>query len=913
VRSRLSIPETVHQYPRLCEALLIPFVLLGIFWIFLGKYLGGEHSTATWLDNTHLILPLFAHISRSFAAGEFPYWINSIAGGVPLYNTPQFSILYPFYFFGWNLYRTPLDTSLHVHYVTLFHVGILWMSTYVMMRIFHLRIISSVLGATLFAFCANTYIYLFWVNIISPYSWLPLALGSVFLILENEHPKTGLVLGWCSIYLLTSASPAQPLIHFVYCAAFLVVSYGIIHRRDKSKLSAPVRNLVLLALGSILLSSPTLIPTVFSQRGMIRWTEVGAVVGNQRIPFEGFLTGQTKTTELAKVLFPLDIDQLSGNSYLGVLPVFLALFGLFKSKQRWIVLPLFLLALYTVLSSTGANMGLAYINYIIPLWNKIREPARHLYIFALAACALAAFGFEHLTGGERFRRFDLRKLATVFSAFLILLLGSYWVRQKYITLISDSTLLWSLGLFLAVLCASRFVPRTNSLSKALLAAIVVYPALWYPVPIVKISQGDYFMEENLRSHRVLQEVAKIKDIRNYRLIVADSQLNPKYWSMNATYYGLRTFQAYMNPLPFEQTQQMLIAPSNPRYSQLLGAKYYLSCKDSSSTAQPAKNDIKWSGMDVGGLALINPKTGETQVLNAGLHDRIADLTFNQGWVPLNHHGNPYQVINFGGGQMFVDPDRGNQAAPLNVILYGSWSPTQLQALPQFLAQHPGVNGGLALPAGFTGPGSESTSANGSSSPAGYSFEREIEGCKLYSAGDARPYYFLSTEIGESYRNVQEFLEMIQHSDAGISKVSVDAEDAREMAGLLGTATQPLSWETLREDRSMNSFNLSLRTNRRSLLILNEYFRNEWQVTLNGKRQKQFKVNLNQIAVLLPEGTNHVHFEYRPRLFVGLLWVQRAAMGILAAVVVGMAFSATNKAGLPAADTIANEKGSGGAR
>ncbi|HYR43535.1 MAG TPA: hypothetical protein VER98_10960, partial [Terriglobia bacterium] len=272
--------------------------------MFVGKYLRGEHSVATFLDNTHFILPLFAYISKSFAAGEFPYWINSIAGGIPLYNTPQFSILYPFYFFGWNLYRTPLDTSLHVHYVTLFHVGILWMSTYVMMRIFHLRIISSVLGATLFAFCANTFWYLFWVNIISPYSWLPLALASVFLILENQYPKTALVLGWVSISLLTSASPAQPLIHFVYCSLFLVVSYAFIHRRDKSKLIAPVRNLVLLALGSILLSSPALIPSViFAQRDMVRGTEAGEVIGNQRIPFAGFLTGQTKASELAKVLF----------------------------------------------------------------------------------------------------------------------------------------------------------------------------------------------------------------------------------------------------------------------------------------------------------------------------------------------------------------------------------------------------------------------------------------------------------------------------------------------------------------------------------------------------------------------------------------------------------------------------------
>src|SRR6516164_155088 len=200
---------------KLFEVLLIPLVLVGLWVTFLGKFATGEYSVATFQDNTHVYLPIFAHLSKSFAAGEWPYWINTIAGGVPLYNSPQFSVLYPLYFFGWNLYGSPLEASLQVHFVSLLHIAILWMSTYIMMRIFHLRIVPSILGATLFAYCANTFVYLYWVNIISPYSWLPLALGAVFLILEDEYPKTGVVLGWISISLLTTASPAQPLIHFV--------------------------------------------------------------------------------------------------------------------------------------------------------------------------------------------------------------------------------------------------------------------------------------------------------------------------------------------------------------------------------------------------------------------------------------------------------------------------------------------------------------------------------------------------------------------------------------------------------------------------------------------------------------------------------------------------------------------------
>jgi hypothetical protein len=646
------------------------------------------------------------------------------------------------------LYNTPLDTLRHVHYVTLLHVAILWLSTYVMMRIFHLRIISSVMGATLFAFSANTYQYLFWVNIISPYSWLPLALGSVFLILEDRYPKTGVVLGWTSIYLLVSASPAQPLIHFIYCSAVLALGYGISHRRDRTNWIKPARNLVVLAAGSLVVSAAVLIPTtIFARRDMVRWTEAGPIVGNQKIPFAGFLTGQAKPSELAKAVFPLSIPTQTGDPYLGIIPIFLAAFSLFPRHRNWAILPLFCLGLYALLSLTGSHLGFAYINYKLPLWNKIREPGRHLYVFGLAACTLAAFGFEHLTTPERLR--DLRKHALVLISLFVLLLGSYWIRRSYATLIDDSTLFWSFGLFLLVLFAGRFLPAFNGAIQLLLVGIAIYPALRYPAPIVKTSEGDYFMEENLRSHRVLQEVARIPDVENYRLIVHDSQFNPQYWSMNAAYYRLRTFEAFMNPLPFGEAQEMFDAPHLPRYAQLLGAKYDLQCGESPSAA------------------------------------------------------------------------------------------------------------------------------------AGYSLEREIEGCKLYSTTDVQPHFFLSTEIGLSYSNVQQFLDTFGRTDSPLNKLYISSKDTREISDWLADESV-LRWETAGERATRNSLDVDIRTNRRSLLVLNEYYRDDWQVALNGNTVKKFKVNLNQIGIMLPDGKNHVHFEYQPRLFIGLLYMQSVAYAVLAA-------------------------------
>ena len=104
---------------------------------------------------------------------------------------------------------------------------------------------------------------------------------------------------------------------------------------------------------------------------------------------------------------------------------------------------------------------------------------------------------------------------------------------------------------------------------------------------------------------------------------------------------------------------------------------------------------------------------------------------------------------------------------------------------------------------------------------------------------------------------------------------------REISDWLADASV-LRWETAGERATQNSLDLDIRTNRRSLLVLNEYYRGDWQVALNGSALKKFKVNLNQIGIMLPDGKNHVHFEYQPKLFIGLLYLQSVAFVVLAA-------------------------------
>src|SRR3712207_8100241 len=55
----------------------------------------------------------------------FPYTTlfrsSTLMGGLPLYNSPQFSATYPFYFFGSNLYGGPVEALLNIRYVIALH------------------------------------------------------------------------------------------------------------------------------------------------------------------------------------------------------------------------------------------------------------------------------------------------------------------------------------------------------------------------------------------------------------------------------------------------------------------------------------------------------------------------------------------------------------------------------------------------------------------------------------------------------------------------------------------------------------------------------------------------------------------------------------------------------------------------
>ena len=217
--------------------------------------------------------------------------------------------------------------------------------------------------------------------------------------------------------------------------------------------------------------------------------------------------------------------------------------------------------------------------------------------------------------------------------------------------------------------------------------------------------------------------------------------------MNAVYYGIRMFQCYMNPLPYDQWREMSFSAKTRNYPNLLGAKYYL-CSNCAAV------------------------------------------------------------------------------------------------------------------------------------PPGYQLAREIEGYKLYATDKVRPRYYWSVEKADDSGSDQSFIDKVQTSDDYLTKVYLQPWEAKRFSDWRGVLPPNPRIEVLNEVRSLNSLRLRVQTNARGIFVLNEYFNKDWQLKLNGKRLSYFRANHNQMGFLMPEGVSDISFEFYPKIFVRLLYLQRVCLFVL---------------------------------
>jgi hypothetical protein len=720
---------------------LIFIAIIGLW----GQFSGVSH--ATFDDNTYMYLPLMAHASKVFAQGEYPYWVNTLLGGLPLFDTPQLTVDYPFYFLWKNIYRSAFEALVVVHFITLLHYFILLTNSYILLRVLRLAPLAAFFGAAFFAFSPNMLSYSFAVTLIAPYSWIPLFVSAVILTLQDRPFALPFFLGVFAVVMLVLSAPSLPFIHCLYISGLITASHVAACLRNKQIRACCVSILKITAMGitAFIIVSPYLVSEFLSMSGFIRWVgaDSPAIVGNTKIPFKSFLLGQLSREQIFDVIIPSSTHHIIGNAFIGLMGCALSFLS-FNTRRT---LPFWgtftFLTLWGLLSAFGSNFGFAYINYNIPFINLMREPGRHIFIFIFGASILAASGFNYLLENMTTPQ---KRLATTFNTFISLaVLGAFLGPQMLLGVsCSPSHMAFAaIGVF-CLLGYSIFSKKRirGFLAIAIAASTVAANLIAFPMLKIPLSDGDYFSEWNLRSHRVLSELAKTENIKNYRVIFNEHQQNQR-WSMNAVYHDIRSFNAYMNPMPSQQFSDLYHHGGAPgAYQELLGTKYVL-C------------------------------------------DRCSEI-------------------------------------------------------PQ----------------------------------SSFSFEREVEGYKIFRSDRAFPRYKMVHELEGTYNNDTEFQTRLRASYDFLKRVQIRSLDVKALRPFLKTRSRPAAKECseIQERSTHNKLTLSLSCPRPGILLLNEYFSPNWQVkivhgnTAGFVDSPIFRVNLTQIGIPVHKGASLIEIAYKPQPF-----------------------------------------------
>src|SRR6266480_5684719 len=173
---------------------------------------------------SHIYGPIFSEVSRLSLSETVPYYLPDIGTGFPVFESPHFSILYPFYFFGLINYGGPLASLYTLTNLTLLHIFVFYVNLYVLLRCATITPWASYIGASVGMLAWNTELYSGWITITASYAWLPLVLAGGVLLLRFPGRARGILVFSIAAGLLALASASQSVIHTAMTCLMLFAS-----------------------------------------------------------------------------------------------------------------------------------------------------------------------------------------------------------------------------------------------------------------------------------------------------------------------------------------------------------------------------------------------------------------------------------------------------------------------------------------------------------------------------------------------------------------------------------------------------------------------------------------------------------------------------------------------------------------
>ncbi len=590
------------------RGVLDSFAVIALVITFLLRYkpfLASHLLFGPFMDNVYIYGPIFSEVSRLALSGTVPYYLPNIGTGFPMFDSPHFSILYPFYFFGVLDFGGPLASLYTLTNLTLFHAFIFYVNLYVLLRCATVPPWGAYIGASVGMLARNTELYASWLMITAPYAWLPLVLAGGVLLLRFPGKTGGILVFSAAAGLLALASASQPVIHAALICVTLFatgIAWMCLHRRfaDAWRVAWSVMVCAGIAFG---LAGAATLPMYIATGEMIRHIGAGAaVIGHAHIPWSNFNLQQLTLNQAIGILVrPTWINPgIVGSPYVGPLGLIgMLLTGIYFRRLgpflRMLALAFGVIALYGLLSGFGTNLGLAYVNFHLPFINRIRESARHLILFVIGVSFLSGLGYSLLAQSlEEYKERRNGRLLILPGVLLLIFAGVIFWEFFQNSAERTRSGFWILALtpilfVLASVCRLSVYKNVLSAAAFVSAAAVIIPIRGFPA-----SESDFNKPMNLLSHRVIQSFADKIDTADYRVDFRDKAFSPRLWAMNASYYGVKSFYNQLPPQPYDQFR-FSNKTNVPHLREMMGARYVLCGPDHSPLDGNAKQILETEG------------------------------------------------------------------------------------------------------------------------------------------------------------------------------------------------------------------------------------------------------------------------------------------------------------------------------
>jgi hypothetical protein len=422
------------------------------------------------------------------------------------------------------------------------------------------------------------------------------------LLLRFPGKTSGIFVFSIAAGLLALASASQPVIHAALsCVMLFAVGIGwLCLERRFSDIWRVVWSLVLCGGIAFGLAGAAILPMYLATGEMIRAIGHGAnVIGHARIPWEHFNLNQLTLHQAPGIVVRPTCIHIVGSPYVGPLGLIGTLLTGFYFRRlepflRMLAVAFAIIALYGLLSGFGTNLGLAYLNFYLPFINRIREAGRHLVLFVIGASFLSGLGYSLLA--RRLEQCKERRnlglliagVATLIFLGIVLweLLHTAESRaQNGLWMLASAPILFGLGT----------VCRLRGYRNVVLAAVCVSAAaVVIPVRGFSVSESGFNQPMNLLSHRVIQSFADKIDAAGYRVDFRDNTFSNRFWAMNASYYGIKSFYIRLTPRPYAQVRFERVTDT-PHLCEMMGARYVLCGPSDSPTDEDAKEILETEG------------------------------------------------------------------------------------------------------------------------------------------------------------------------------------------------------------------------------------------------------------------------------------------------------------------------------